>query len=98
MKHVRIEYRLRDDVDLDSYAAAVTEFVGGIRAHAASSEYTSYRDAKDPRHFVHVGHFDESIVADLQAQAFFQRFTARQREASVAPADVTMLLPVASTK
>ena len=96
-RHVRIEYRIREDVDLDAYLRLATEFVGNIRALRATNHYTVYRSAKEPRHFVHVGHFDADAVPVLQAQPWFQAFTARQRELTVAPPDAVVLAEVAST-
>jgi quinol monooxygenase YgiN len=97
-RHVRIEYRVREDIDLDRLAASIGEFVAGMRAHDGSHDYTSYRDAKDPRHFVHVGHFEATAAATLQTQPFFQAFTAHLKEACASGPDVTQLVPVASTR
>jgi quinol monooxygenase YgiN len=97
-RHVRIEYRVREDVDLDWLAGSIGEFVAALRAHDGSHDYTSYRDAKDPRHFVHVGHFTPTAVTALQVQPFFRAFTAKLREACAAGPDVTQLVPVASTR
>jgi quinol monooxygenase YgiN len=97
-RHVRIEYRVREDVDLDRLAASIGAFVAGMRAHDGSHDYTSYRDAKDPRHIVHVGHFAPAAAATLQTQPFFQAFTAHLKEACASGPDVTQLVPVASTR
>ncbi|HEX4418064.1 MAG TPA: hypothetical protein VH165_09205 [Kofleriaceae bacterium] len=97
-RHVRIEYRVRDDINLDQLAASIGEFVAGMRAHDQATDYTSYRDAKDPRHFVHVGHFRPDAAASLQTQPFFQSFTAKLRESCASGPDVTNLTPVASTR
>jgi quinol monooxygenase YgiN len=99
LKHMRLEYRIRPDVDVEAvYLPLVTGFVASMRAHHASHDYTAYRDAKDPHHFVHVGHFDASVVPDMQAQAWFTTFTGRLRELTVAPPDVVMLGQIAATR
>jgi hypothetical protein len=95
---VRIEYRVRPDVDLDALKQDITGFVDGIRALRATSVYTSYQDVDDPRHFVHVGEFDTDAVPELQAQEFFKRFSARQKERCVVGPDATKLAMVASTR
>jgi len=97
-KHVRIEYRVRPDVDLDVLAGLIGDFVAGIANHDASHDYTSYRDAKDPRHFVHVASFQPAALAALQAAPFFQTFTKRLREFTITDPEVTQLSPVASTR
>jgi hypothetical protein len=97
-RHVRIEYRLREDTDLPAYLALVTEFVANIKALRATNDYTAYRDPKDARHFVHVGHFDVDVVPVLQQHAWFKEFTSRQRELVVAPPDALLLDEVASTR
>lgn len=98
-KHIRLEYRLRPDVDVDAYLPEVMKFVASMRDHAASHDYTSYRDTKDPRHFVHVGHFDGGdVVEQMQTQDWFKSFTAHLRTLTVAPVEVTTLAQVASTR
>jgi quinol monooxygenase YgiN len=96
-KHMRLEYRLRPDVDVEAYLPEVKKFVANMHDHDASHDYTSYRDAKDPRHFVHVGHFDADAVERMQTQDWFKGFTAYLRTVVVAPPDVTMLAEVATT-
>ena len=97
-QHVRIDYHLRPDADLEAYLAEVARFVANIGKFNASNEYTTYRDAKDPRHFVHVGHFDADVSEPMQTEAWFKTFTAHLRTQSVAPPDVVMLAVVASTR
>ena len=97
-KHVRIEYRVRPDVDLEELERDITAFVDGIRAHRESNLYTSYRDTADPRHFVHIGEFDAEQVAGLQQQDFFKRFATRLRERCAVPPEVTTLSVVRSTR
>jgi quinol monooxygenase YgiN len=97
-RHVRIEYRVRPDVDLDALTGLIRDFVAGIANNDASHDYTSYRDAKDPRHFVHVASFEPAALAALQAAPFFQTFTKRLRESTVTDPEVTQLSPVASTR
>jgi len=97
-QHLRLEYRLRDDVDPETYLPLVTEFVRNMKAHDASHDYTTYRDTKDPRHFVHVGHFSPDVVPAMQAQAWFKTFTTHMRTLTVAPPDATMLSQVATTR
>lgn len=96
-RHVRIEYRLRDDVDLDAFKQRVAEFVAGLRAHRADSVYTSYQATDDPRRFVHVGDFAADAVPSLQAEPFFRRFSAGMRELCAAGPEVIQLVAVAST-
>ncbi|MEO8844056.1 MAG: hypothetical protein ABI591_11445 [Kofleriaceae bacterium] len=93
-KHMRLEYRLRDDVDVEAYLPLVAEFVTNLRNDHRTTDYTAYRDAKDPRHFVHVGHFDEDVATAFQTQAWFKGFTAKVRERTDSPPDVVMLSPV----
>ncbi len=97
-QNVRIEYRIRPDVELAHVEAAIGTFVAGIRDHSADHSYTSYRDTKDPRHFVHVGSFARAASAELQAQPFFKTFTEALRGWTVTPPEVTMLDAVASTR
>ena len=97
-RHVRIEYRVREDVDLAQLTDQIAAFVAGMRAHHASHDYTSYRDAKDPRHFVHVGHFDPEAVASLQSQPFFRQFTTELRPLCVHGPEAIQLEAVASTR
>jgi quinol monooxygenase YgiN len=97
-KHFRLEYRLRPDVDVDAYLPDVKKFVANMRDHDASHDYTSYRDAKDPRHFVHVGHFDADAVERMQTEDWFKTFTAHLRTLTVAPPEATMLAQVATTR
>jgi hypothetical protein len=96
-KHVRIEYRVRPEVDLDELKRDIATFVAGIAGHRDTSRYSSFQDAKDPRHFVHVGAFDEDAVPSLQRQEFFVHFTQRLRERCEVAPEATMLVKVAST-
>jgi quinol monooxygenase YgiN len=97
-QHMRLEYRLRDDVDPETYLPLLGEFVSNMKAHDPSHDYTTYRDTKDPRHFVHVGHFAPDVIPGMQAQAWFKQFTAHMRTLTAAPPDVAMLSQVASTR
>jgi len=97
-KHLRLEYRLRPDVDVDAYLPEVKKFVANMRDHDASHDYTTYRDVKDTHHFVHVGHFDADVAERMQTQDWFKGFTAHLRTLTVAPPEVTMLAQVASTR
>jgi quinol monooxygenase YgiN len=94
-KHMRLEYRLKDSVDIETYIPLVSAFVANLRKDDASTDYTCYRDLKDPRHFVHVGHFDDAVSTKFQTQAWFQEFTTKLRELTVHPPDVVMLSQVA---
>lgn len=96
-QHVRVEYRLRPEVDLDQQKRDIAAFVAGIHAHRATSRYTSFQDVKDPRHFVHVGMFDADAVPSLTQQEFFMTFTKLLRERCVTPPDATQLSVVATT-
>jgi quinol monooxygenase YgiN len=97
-KHVRIEYRLRPNVDVEAYWRRLKEFVAAMRAHDPSHEYTAFRDANDDRHFVHVGHFDPAIAEQMQAQPWFAAYTTHLRTLTVEPPNVTMLNTIASTR
>jgi quinol monooxygenase YgiN len=97
-KHLRLEYRIRPDVDVDAYLPEVKKFVANMRDHDASHDYTTYRDVKDPRHFVHVGHFDADVAERMQTQDWFKTFTAHLRTLTINPPDVTMLAQVAATR
>jgi quinol monooxygenase YgiN len=97
-KHLRLEYRLRPDVDVEAYLPEVKKFVANMRDHDASHDYTTYRDVKDPHHFVHIGHFDPEAVESMQTQDWFKGFTAHLRTLVIAPPDATMLSQVATTR
>ncbi|HEV7557376.1 MAG TPA: hypothetical protein VGO00_18040 [Kofleriaceae bacterium] len=97
-KHVRIEYRVRPDADLDVVTGMIRDFVAGIANHDASHDYTSYQDVKDPRHFVHVATFQPAALTALQAQPFFQKFGKQLREHTVTDPEATFLTPFASTR
>jgi len=94
-KHMRLEYRLKDTVDIETYIPLVSAFVANLRKDDASTDYTCYRDLKDPRHFVHIGHFDAAVSTQFQTQAWFVEFTTKLRELVVNPPDVVMLSQVA---
>lgn len=96
-QHVRVEYRLRPEVDLEQQKRDVAAFVAAIHAHRATSRYTSFQDLEDPRHFVHVGEFDADAVPSLTKQEFFLAFTQLLRERTVAPPEATRLAMVATT-
>jgi quinol monooxygenase YgiN len=96
-RNVRIEYRLRDDVDLDAYARRLGEFVAGIRRHDPGHAYTAYQHGNDPRAFVHLGAFDESRLPALQGEAFFTAYTQALRPLCERGPEVTTLHPIAST-
>jgi hypothetical protein len=94
---VRIDYTIRDGVELDTVKARIGEFVAGIRGHDAAHRYTSYQHVAAPRQFTHVGTFDDRVT-DLQAQPFFGAFTAFLREHCEHGPVVTQLAEVASTR
>jgi len=96
-RHVRIEYTLRPEVDVDAYKTAVAQFVRDIHTHAASSAYAVYQHEKDARRFTHLGAFDPEIVPTMQKQAWFETFTAQLRQSAVNGPDVQSVAPVAST-
>lgn len=98
MNHVRIEYTLRDDVDVDAVKAEIRAFVRAIGDHDPTARYTSFQDARADRHFVHIGQFDPDRVAELQRQPFFGAFTGFLRERCATGPAVTPLAPVASTR
>lgn len=98
MKGVRIDYTLREGVELASVLAAISAFVAGIRAHHPEHRYTSYQHQKDPRRFTHIGELVEPALPDLQSQAFFTEFSAFLRDRCEAGPDVTWISPVASTR
>ena len=96
-RHVRIEYTLRPEVDIDAYKSAVGQFVRDIHSHHASHAYAVYQHETDARRFTHVGAFDAEIVPAMQKEAWFETFTARLRQSAVNGPDVQMVAPVAST-
>src|SRR5258705_6458840 len=96
-KTVRIDYTLRDDVDLAEVTARIAEFVAALGAHPATRHYASYQHATAPRQFTHVGAFGDGL-ADLQAQPFFGAWTAFLRERCEHGPVVTQLVAVASTR
>jgi hypothetical protein len=98
MKIARIEYTLRDGVDIDEVKAAIATFVAGIRQHDAGHRYTSYQHADAPRQFIHIGAFDPDRLPDLQAQPFFGQFAGFLRDRCERGPDVTWLAEVASTR
>jgi len=97
MKYVLIEYTLRDDVDISTVKGAIAEFVGNIKAHHASNEYTSFQ-RQGTRSFTHMGTFDDAHTADLQAQPWFGKFSAFLRTACANGPNVSMLDKVATTR
>ena len=97
-KHMRLEYRLRPDVDVDAYLPEVMKFVANMRDHDPSHDYTTYRDVKDPKHFVHVGHFDAEVAERMQTQGWFKAFTTHLRTLTINPPDVTMLAQLTATR
>lgn len=97
-RRVRIEYRLRPDVDLERVAEEIRTFVAGIAGSGPDRRYASYQDASDPRHFVHFGDFPAAAVAALQAEPFFVHSTAFLRQHCEAAPVATQLVAVASTR
>lgn len=97
-KHMRLEYRLRDEIDPATYEPQLEQFVANMRSHARSHDYAAYRDPKDSRHFVHVGHFLPDDVKAMQKEPWFDAYTTKLRTLTVRPPDVTMLELVASTR
>lgn len=97
MRTVRIDYTLRDDVDVAEVTAGIAKFVAGLAAHPATRHYTSYQHAAAPRQFTHVGSFGDGLT-DLQAQPFFGEFTGFLRARCEHGPVVTQLAEVASTR
>lgn len=97
MKLVRIQYTIREGVDLSTVKAEISRFVAGIAAHSAEHRYTSYQSVEAPRQFVHLGAFGDQLE-DLQAQPFFGAFAAFLRERCESGPAVTPLEVVASTQ
>jgi quinol monooxygenase YgiN len=97
-KHVRIEYRLKPEVDLDELHRELRTFVAAMHADSADHTYTSYQDVADPRHFVHVGDFDPDRIKPMQEQPFFQRWRAYLAPRCTSGPEATMLAPVVSTR
>lgn len=96
-RNIRIDYRVRDDVDLEELHGKIAAFVKGLREHDERTLYTSYEDAEDSRHFVHIGEFEEDKLPSLQDAEFFKEFTAILRARTVNPPQVTRTKKVAST-
>jgi hypothetical protein len=97
-RNVRIDYRVRDDVDLEELHGQIAAFVKGLQERDERTLYTSYADTEDTRHFVHIGEFEEDELPSLQEAAFFQEFTAILRARTVTPPQVTRTRKVASTR
>lgn len=97
MRTVRIDYTLRDDVDVAEVTANIARFVASLGAHPATRHYTSYQHAAAPRQFTHVGSFTGD-VAELQAQPWFGEFTGFLRARCEHGPVVTQLAEVASTR
>ena len=97
IRNVRIDYTIREGVDLEAVKREIRAFVAGIQAHDPAHRYTSYQHADAPRRFTHVGALTER-VADLQAQPFFGAFTAFIKERAEEGPVVTALGEVASTR
>ena len=96
-RHVRIEYTLKPEIEIDAYKAEVGQFVAGIRADHAGHVYTVYQHEENARRFTHLGSFDADLVPAMQKQPFFQKFTAYLREAAIGGPDVQRVGPVVST-
>lgn len=98
MKIVRIQYTIREGVDLDEVKARIATFVAGIAQHDPGHRYTSHQVTASPREFVHIGAMAADRTADLQAQPFFGAFSGYLREHCEKGPDVTWLEEVASTR
>ena len=97
-RHVRVDYRVREDVDLGEVKREIARFVDAIRADSADYEYTSYQDVKDDRHFVHFGDFASDAVAGLQARPFFGHFTTFLGGCCRVGPEATLLTMVATAR
>lgn len=93
-KHVRIEYTLDPAADLDAYKARLARFVASTRAHAAGNEYDAYQHASEPRHFIHIGSFDEAAAAALQRADFFVEYTTAMKRDCEGAVATALLVPV----
>jgi hypothetical protein len=97
-RYVRIDYKIKPDVDLEEVKEAISEFVAGIASHHADHRYTSFQYASDPRQFVHVGEIVEEALEDLQATPFFRKFSQFLRERCAHGPEVMLLSRVASAR
>lgn len=96
MKHVRISYTIKEDVNLDEVRAKVRSFVGNMKEFAEGLSYTSYH--LGDRSFMHIGYFpDEEALKGLQSQSFFGEFAAFLRERCEEGPAALPLTVVAST-
>jgi hypothetical protein len=84
--HVTVEYRLRDDVDLDDTRRRIAEFIRAVREGHASIEYTSTSALDEERAFTHVIRVvDGAALAALQAAPFFKSFSEMLASRCVEP-------------
>jgi hypothetical protein len=97
-RYVRIDYKIKPDVDLGEVKEAIREFVAGIASHHPNHRYTSFQYASDPRRFVHVGEIVEEVLEDFQATLFFRKFSQFLRERCADGPAVTLLSSIASTR
>ncbi len=93
-RHVRIEYTLKPEVDLETYKTEAAAFASAIRAHHSTSAYTVYQHEKDPRRFTHVGSFEPDVSSTMQKEAWFGTYTARLRTLAQDGPDVQMVAPL----
>jgi len=84
--HVTVEYRLRDDVDLDDTRRRIAEFIRSIREGHAGIEYTSTSALDEERSFTHVIRVvDGAALAGMQAAPFFKPFSEMLASRCVEP-------------
>lgn len=96
-KHIRVDYTVKPDVDLDNLKVEIWGFVAGIRTHHPEHRYTSFQHPADPTRFIHIGELVEEALPDLQKQPFFRHFTEYlPAQCSIGP-KVTRLVRIAST-
>ncbi|HEY4241242.1 MAG TPA: hypothetical protein VGM88_15575 [Kofleriaceae bacterium] len=90
-KTMRLEYHLRDDVDVSAYLPHLAAFAGALRAEPACRSYQPFQAEADPRHFLHLGVFSGELA--FTSAPWFTAFTARLRGLTVAPPSVLWLAP-----
>jgi hypothetical protein len=93
-RHVRIEYTLKPEVDVETYKTEAAAFASAIRAHHDGNAYTVYQHEKDPRRFTHLGSFEPQVVPAMQKEPWFESFTAHLRDSATNGPDVQMVSPL----
>ena len=98
MKHMMIQYKLKEDAAVDDVKKAIRGFIGHLRETSDGIKYSSYEKPDHARSFVHVGFFpDADVLKTVQGQPWFGEFAGFLKERCEEGPSVTWLSPVAST-